>query len=107
MSYCVTCLKEEMIDAEEFLKEAAIMKCLRHPNVVQLVGVTTTELPYFIITEFMAKGNLLDYLHGPDGRAIQVDTLVSMAQQICSAMVYLESKGIIHRYVCTCASGET
>ena len=40
----------------EFLEEAEIM---RHPNLVQLLGVCTRAAPIYIITEFMTKGNLL------------------------------------------------
>ncbi len=47
---------------EDFLEEARLMKNLRHPNLVQLLGVCTREPPFYILTEFMSKGNLLDYL---------------------------------------------
>lgn len=87
------------MDADEFLKEAAVMKHVRHPNLVQLLGVCTRELPFFIITEFMPKGNLLDYLRGPDGKDMEAVTLVYVSQQVGSAMAYLESKNMIHRLV--------
>ena len=47
---------------EDFLEEARLMKNLRHPNLVQLLGVCTREPPFYILTEFMSKGNLLDFL---------------------------------------------
>lgn len=47
---------------KDFLEEAAIMKEMKHRNLVQLLGVCTREPPFYIITEFMSKGNLLDYL---------------------------------------------
>ena len=91
------------MEADEFLKEAAIMKSVRHPSLVQLLGVCTRELPFFIVTEYMVKGNLLDYLRGNDGRDIEAVTLVYMSQQVASAMAYLESKNMIHRLiVCVC-----
>ena len=37
---------------------------LRHANLVQLMGVVLGEdkIPIYIVTEFMAKGSLVDYL---------------------------------------------
>lgn len=58
----VKTLKEETMCLDEFLAEAAIMKEMKHPNLVQLLGICTREPPYYIITEFMPNGNLLDYL---------------------------------------------
>ena len=94
----VKTLKEEMRDmSEEFLVEAELMKCMRHPNLVQLLGVCTRVAPIYIITEFMTKGNLLDYLRNCDHDTINGYVLMYMATQICSAMTYLESHDMIHR----------
>ena len=87
------------MDAQEFLKEAEVMKQIRHPNIIQLLGVCTRELPFFIITEYMPKGNLRDYLRGPEGKDLMATTLVYMAQQVASALAYLESKSIVHRCI--------
>ena len=75
------------------------MKEIRHSHLVQLLGVCTRELPFFIITEYMPKGNLLEYIRGPEGRKLDAVILVFMSQQIASAMSYLEEKGYIHRLV--------
>ena len=45
--------------------------------------VCTRELPFFITTEFMTKGNLLDYLRGPGGKNIEAATLVYQWAYLC------------------------
>lgn len=47
---------------EEFMKEAALMKVLKHDNLLHLLGVCTLQKPFFIITEYMPLGNLLEYI---------------------------------------------
>lgn len=50
------------MDPEDFLREAQIMKRLRHVKLIQLYAVCTLEDPIYIITELMKYGSLLDYL---------------------------------------------
>ena len=47
---------------EEFLKEAGLMKRLKHENLLHLLGVCSLQKPIFIITEYMPLGNLLEYI---------------------------------------------
>lgn len=82
----------------DFLEEAAIMKEMKHPNLVQLLGVCTQEPPFYIVTEFMSKGNLLDYLRNTNQDQLDISVMMFMASQIAAAMSYLEEKNFIHRY---------
>lgn len=50
------------MDPEDFLREAQIMKRLRHAKLIQLYAVCTLEEPIYIITELMKNGSLLEYL---------------------------------------------
>ncbi|XP_076823872.1 uncharacterized protein LOC143469883 isoform X2 [Clavelina lepadiformis] len=93
----VKTFREDTTNTEEFLKEAAVMKSIKHPNLVQLLGVCTLEPPFYIVTEFMSRGNLLEYLRKSDKTIINDVVLLYMSVQIALAMEYLEKRNYIHR----------
>ena len=88
--------KPGTIDPQSFLQEAAMMKKLRHPKLVQLYGVCTQEEPLLIIMELMSHGSLLEYLRGY-GRSLKLPQLIDMAAQVAAGMAYLEEQKYIHR----------
>ena len=49
-------------NAQRFLAEATVMTSLQHPNLVNLLGLILDKLSYKIVTEYLSKGSLLDYL---------------------------------------------
>lgn len=90
-------LKKGMMDSSDFLREARIMKDLRHPRLIQLYAVVTVSEPILIVTELMINGALNKYLQTPAGQTLAQKELVSMAEMIADGMSYLESKSYIHR----------
>ncbi|KAL2306558.1 hypothetical protein Nmel_004487, partial [Mimus melanotis] len=89
-------LKPGTMSPESFLEEAQIMKKLKHDKLVQLYAVVSEE-PIYIVTEYMSKGSLLDFLKDGEGRALKLPNLVDMAAQVAAGMAYIERMNYIHR----------
>ncbi|KAM9461372.1 megakaryocyte-associated tyrosine-protein kinase isoform 1-T1 [Clarias gariepinus] len=84
------------VTAQAFLDETSVMTKLQHKNLVQLLGVILHNGLY-IITEFMAKGNLVNYVRSRGRSAIKTVELLKYALDVCEGMEYLESKKLVHR----------
>lgn len=67
-----------------------------HPKLVQLYGVCLQKRPLLIVVEFMANGCLLNFLRQKGG-ALRDARLLSMCQDVCEGMEYLEAHSFIHR----------
>lgn len=92
----VKTLKPGTMSPQAFLTEAAIMKKLRHQNLIQLYAVCTQEEPIYIVTELMRHGSLLEYLKG-EGKDLKLPELIDMGAQVAAGMAYLERMNYIHR----------
>jgi len=80
----------------EFMKEAFIMRQLRHPNVLQVLGVCTD--PPCIIMEYMPRGSLFQLIHNQNV-ALDWPIVRKLAIEICRGMAYLHgcNPPLIHR----------
>ncbi|XP_032877251.1 tyrosine-protein kinase HCK-like isoform X3 [Amblyraja radiata] len=92
----VKMLKEGSMSPQAFLEEANIMKTIQHDKLVQLYAVVTKE-PILIVTEYMSKGSLLDFLKTDEGLKIMLPKLIDMSAQIAEGMAYIEQMKYIHR----------
>lgn len=96
----VKTLKPSSMSPVEFLEEAKVMHRLRHPKLVQLMGVCTRQEPMYIITELMVNGSLLEYLRDERRQeSLTMAVRVDMAAQISDGMAYLETQQYVHRDV--------
>ena len=84
----------------DFFAEAQIMKKLQHEKLLKLYGVCTQEKPFYIVTELMKHGNLLDYLTKGEGQCLKLPELIDIGAQVANGMAYLESTNYIHRNLC-------
>ncbi|KAM9679014.1 tyrosine-protein kinase Tec isoform 2-T2 [Trichechus inunguis] len=89
-------IREGAMCEEDFIEEAKLMMKLTHPKLVQLYGVCTQQKPIYIVAEFMERGCLLNFLRQRQGH-FNRDVLLSMCQDVCEGMEYLERNSFIHR----------
>ncbi|KAF3854985.1 hypothetical protein F7725_023040 [Dissostichus mawsoni] len=93
----VKCIKNDAT-AQAFIEEASVMTQLRHDNLVGLLGVIVEENgSLFIVTEYMAKGCLVDYLRSRGRTVLDGEALLNFVLDVCEAMAYLENNNFVHR----------
>ncbi|XP_072552528.1 protein-tyrosine kinase 6b [Salminus brasiliensis] len=85
------------LNQREFHLEVQVLKRLRHRHLISLFAICTSSTPYYIITELMEKGNLLDFLRSTEGGTLDLVSLIDMAAQVAEGMSYLEEHNSIHR----------
>ncbi|XWS75337.1 hypothetical protein CRYUN_Cryun01aG0077800 [Craigia yunnanensis] len=74
----------------EFLREVAIMKHLRHPNIVLFMGAVTQPQKLSIVTEYLSRGSLFRLLQMPDaGLVLDERRCLNMALDVARGMNYL------------------
>ena len=76
---------------ESFKKEAEVMHKLSHQRIVRFLGFCcdAPDGRFYIITEYMSKGSLLNYLKSPEGRALTYGQLISIIDQVRSIQFHL------------------
>ena len=121
----VKTLKEESCTEalEDFVREAKLMFSFDHENIVKIFGVAMESVPYYLIFEYMDKGDLAHFLRlnagsaqrrlmAPfDGRprsrtestlsndppSLSSEQLADICKQIACGMKYLAKENHIHR----------
>ncbi|KAF9905173.1 hypothetical protein EC991_001935 [Linnemannia zychae] len=76
-------------------REIAIMKLINHPHVIRLYDVYETEKELFLVMEFVAGGELFEYLVNK-GRLDEAEAL-RFFQQIIVGLAFCHKRKICHR----------
>lgn len=75
-------------------REVALLKGIHHPNIVQFMGLCKHESGTYLVTEFVAGGNLKDFLERNDP---PWKMRVVMAMDIAVALNFMHKKGLVYR----------
>ncbi|OWR55111.1 LIM domain kinase 1 isoform 2 [Danaus plexippus plexippus] len=78
-----------------FLKEVAVLRSLRHRNVLRFEGVLYRERLH-LVTEYVAGGTLHDLLQDKS-RPLSWETRVRLARDVAAGVGYLHCRNVIHR----------
>jgi len=79
----------------DFFQEVKMLRTLKNANVIMYIGSVVEGSELCLVTEFMAKGPLLEYLrkNGPMRKLEAIRVAVGIAR----GMTYLHEVGVIHR----------
>jgi hypothetical protein len=74
-------------DVEEFYREAAVLHALKHPNVVQCLGVCVMPPALTIVLELCKHGSLFDFLYKPVNVAVPQKQTKTVASSMRDSLV--------------------
>lgn len=77
--------------------EAILMKSLHHENLVNLLGVVRKKDQIYLVTEYMSKGSLVDYLRSRGRLHVTKRDQINFAFDTSAGMEYLERMHVVHR----------
>ncbi|XP_050519182.1 tyrosine-protein kinase CSK-like [Diabrotica virgifera virgifera] len=77
--------------------EAILMKSLHHEHLVNLLGIVRKKEQIYLVTEYMSKGSLVDYLRSRGRQHVTKKDQINFAFDTSSGMEYLERMHVVHR----------
>jgi len=80
-----------------FMTEAQAVAKLNHPSIVSIYDIGKEDEKQFFVLEFIDGMNLRDLIETyPEGKC-DLQTVLRMAVDICGALQYAHSQGVLHR----------
>ncbi|KAL4485370.1 hypothetical protein ABPG72_008546 [Tetrahymena utriculariae] len=89
-------INEEAI--EEYANEFKILKAIKHPYIIEFFDGLILNNKLCFLMEYAEKGTLDQFIKNPYSFGLQSpDTLISIAQNIISGILFLQKNKIVHR----------
>ena len=85
------------LNKERVLSEIAILKIVRHNNIIKLYEVMETPQKIYLVMEYCDGGELFDYIVSK--QHLSEKQACRFFQEIIDALTYLHSQNIVHRDV--------
>ncbi|KAI8886191.1 Pkinase-domain-containing protein [Backusella circina FSU 941] len=82
--------------ASIMVREIHHHKQLKHPNIIMLYEMVSTESSIHIISEYASNGDMLDALAESGGRCAE-NRVLKWFHQMTNAISYCHTRGIVHR----------
>ncbi|MCI0622945.1 MAG: serine/threonine protein kinase [Acidobacteria bacterium] len=82
---------------ERFKQEPLLARKLAHPNIVRIFDIGQGDGLFFISMEFIDGADLRSLIG--KGAGVPLSRFLSVFGQLCSALAYLHSQGIVHRNI--------
>ena len=79
-----------------FLKEAAILEKLRHPNILLYMGFSIYQDNCLMVSEYLENGSLFDHLHEKKTK-LNRKLILKIIIEILKGLTYMRNKKIVHR----------
>ncbi|OMJ67933.1 hypothetical protein SteCoe_34771 [Stentor coeruleus] len=79
----------------EFTNEISVLKMLDHPNIIKLHEFFEDDSNYYLVTDYLSGGELLDFMI--KNKVLSEQVTAKYIKQALESVAYLHSKNIIHR----------
>jgi serine/threonine-protein kinase len=83
------------LGVERFLREIEVGTALQHPHIVGVLDSGQTDGILYYTMPFVDGASLRDRLDRE--KQLPIDDAIAIARQVCEALAYAHSKGVIHR----------
>jgi serine/threonine protein kinase len=84
-------------EREQFIQEARLLRKLRHPYILPVIGAGFQDSTPYLITEYASSGSLRDRLNKQHGQPLSIEEALTILTQIGEALHHAHQQNIVHR----------